>query len=98
MQNMAGIHPVSTGVLLKLDPVSKVQGTIELAEATVEALVIAQVRGTVVEVGEGVKAARGSTPGDNVIIRRYAGEKLIGKDGEWYRMIDVKDVTGTFDR
>jgi co-chaperonin GroES (HSP10) len=98
MQNKAGIHPVSTGVLLLLDPIARTQGGIELPEASVEALILAQVRGTVVEVGEDVAIKPWACPGTSVIFRRYAGEKLIGLDNEWYRMVDVKDITGTFDR
>lgn len=106
--NQSGIHPKGYTLLVKpQEIVNKTDSGIVLrAPSEADRAQIAQVYGTVVEMGpfcfsderddEG-KVINRCEIGENVIFRRYSGEEFTGNDGLKYRVILDKDVYATRD-
>jgi len=100
--NSSGIHPKGFTLLIKpLEIENKTQsGIIMRAPTEEDKAQLAQVYGTVVEVGSMCwddEPEPRAKPGDKVIFRRYSGEQFVGDDGVKYRIILDKDVYATKD-
>lgn len=102
MRNESGIIPMDLRVLVKPDPVEAKIGSIILPDSTKDTERYAQVKATLVAVGENAweEAASRSgafvkpTPGDRVLIAKYGGVLIKGKDGVEYRIMNDDDITG----
>ena len=102
MSNESGINPVGWRILIK---------PLEIREATASGIILttgairdreqmANTTGIVIAVGEGCyveEAAPWCAVGDKVIFAKYAGLLYLGKDGNQYRIVNDKDITGTLD-
>ena len=102
MTNASGIKPVGWRVLIKPKEVlEKSKGGIILStEKTKEREQMANTTGVVIAMGSqcyGDEPAPWCAVGDKVIFAKYAGLLYKGKDGESYRMVNDKDITGTLD-
>ena len=71
-------------------------GLLDLTDDAIHAQQLAQIRGTVIELGPEAKL---TTPiGARVICRRYAGELVTGNDDIFrYRVMNDKDIWATFE-
>lgn len=102
MSNESGINPCGWRVLVKPKEVlEKSAGGIILAtETTKEREQLSNTTGIVIAMGDQCYRD-GPSPwcsvGDKIIFAKYAGLLYKGKDGQQYRMINDKDVTGTLD-
>jgi len=110
MINESGFHPRGPRVLIKVDKVEEVsEGGIILAQDLVNKEQNAQIKGVVVEIGPDcwmdtplarIEMAMGKDPtawckvGDRVQIGKYAGNRLIGKDEQEYRVVNDLDIVG----
>lgn len=103
IMNTSGIQPLDLRVLVLPDPVEvKTSGGIILPEQLKEREKYAMQFGTLVAVGENAweeAASRSSAfnrpaPGDRVVISKYGGVLLTGKDGKEYRLMNDEDVVG----
>lgn len=101
--NHSGIQPIDLRVLVLPDPVEvKTAGGIIIPDATAEREKYAMQHGTLVAVGENAWEEASSRsaefakprPGDRVLISKYGGVVLTGKDGKEYRMMNDDDVIG----
>ena len=101
MVNSSGRYPLDQRVLVKPDDVEEVtKGGIILAPTHTEREQYAQIKGTLVAVGENAwaeakvnPAFRAPEPGDRVLIAKYGGIIIDGKDGAKYRILNDADVT-----
>jgi len=94
--NESGIHPTGSLVLVLMDKVSSKLGLLDLTDDAIHAQQLAQIRGTVIELGP--ESTLSLPPGSRVICRRYAGELVTGNDGLFrYRVMNDKDIWATFD-
>lgn len=100
--NPSGIHPLDLRVLVLPDAAEAVTtGGIILPETEVEKKKFAQCKATMIAVGENAfeeAAARSAAftkpqPGDRVLISKYGGIIVKGKDGVEYRLMNDEDVT-----
>jgi chaperonin GroES len=102
MSNESGIRPVGWRILVKPKEVMEKSagGIILSTEKTKEREQMSNTTGIVIAMGDQCYADE-PTPwcavGDKVIFAKYAGLLYKGKDGQQYRMINDKDVTGTLD-
>ncbi len=99
--NTSGIEPLDLRVLVLPDPVEdKTAGGIILPDAHKEREKFATQYGTLIAVGENAweeASARSPSftkpqPGDRVVISKYGGVMLTGKDGGEYRLMNDEDV------
>jgi chaperonin GroES len=102
MVNESGITPVGWRVLIKPQEIKKVsKGGIILTTETTEAREqMGNTTGLVVAMGDQCymdEPAPWCKVGDKIIFAKYAGLLYLGKDGNQYRMVNDKDVTGTLD-
>lgn len=102
MSNESGINPVGWRVLIKPQEVKKVsKGGIILTTETTEAREqMGNTTGLVVAMGDQCYSdvpTKWCEVGDKIIFAKYAGLLYLGKDGNQYRMINDKDVTGCLD-
>ena len=102
MSNESGINPVGWRVLVKPKEINEktVSGIILTTETTKEREQMGNTTGVVVAIGDQCYADEPSpwcSVGDKVIFAKYAGLLYLGKDGQQYRMINDKDITGTLD-
>lgn len=103
MINTSGIEPLDLRVLVFPDTVDEKIGSIIVPEQVKERDKYAQIRATVVAVGENAwEEASSRSPGfvapkagDRVIIQKYGGIDLEGpKDGKMYRLLNDQDILG----
>jgi chaperonin GroES len=102
IQNPSGITPVGWRVLIKPKEVleKSAGGIILTTETTKDREQMANTTGVVVAMGDQCYADEPNPwckVGDKVIFAKYAGLLYTGGDGESYRMINDKDVTGFLD-
>ena len=102
MSNVSGINPVGWRILIKPQEVKKVsKGGIILTTETSEAREqMGNTTGVVIAMGDQCYSDEPSAwcvVGDKVIFAKYAGLLYTGKDGQNYRMINDKDITGKLD-
>ena len=102
MSNVSGINPVGWRVLIKPKEVmEKSAGGIILAtEGTKEREQMSNTTGVVIAMGDQCysdEPAPWCAVGDKVIFAKYAGLLYKGRDGQQYRMVNDKDITGTLD-
>lgn len=109
MENKSGLHPTGKMVLVLLDEVPTKSGLVELAESTIQKDQMAQIHGTLIEVGplawtdnqdkltQEQMAQRRVPVGSAVVIKRYAGEYMTGIDKVKYRVINDIDIWATRD-
>lgn len=84
-------------LLVKLDPIDKMRGMIELPADKVMRDELAQTRGTVLRIADGAwndEPTPRCVVGDRILFRQYAGEMLDVQGTEKYRIINDKDVYG----
>ena len=102
MSNESGINPVGWRVLVKPQEVKQMSkgGIILSTDTNKEREQMGNTTGLVVAMGDQCYAdepAPWCKVGDKIIFAKYAGLLYLGKDGNQYRMINDKDVTGTLD-
>lgn len=102
MSNESGINPCGWRVLIKPQEINEVSkgGIILTTEVTKEREQMGNTTGIVIAMGTQCYADEPEPwcqLGDKVIFAKYAGLVYLGKDGNQYRMISDKDVTGTLD-
>jgi chaperonin GroES len=102
MTNESGFHPVGFRVLVLPDAVDeKTAGGIIIARDTKGREDMAQVKGTVVEVGpccwDNQSTSNWAKAGDRIVFGKYSGLAYKGKDGKDYRIINDTDVVGLED-
>jgi chaperonin GroES len=102
MSNVSGINPVGNRILLLPIEVQQksASGIIIATEETSAREQMANTTGIVVAMGDQCFAdepAPWCKVGDKVIFAKYAGLLYLGKDGNSYRMVNDKDITGTLD-
>jgi chaperonin GroES len=99
-----GVQPVEFKVLVKpseieVDPAlarAKAAG-IQLPQDVLERELMAQIVATLLAVGgNAFEDWKGQVPqvGDTVLIAKYSGITIKGADGEEYRMLNDKDISG----
>lgn len=100
-ENPSGIIPMDLRVLVKPDTVEeRSKGGIIIPEAAQEKEKYAQCKATVIAVGENAfEEAASRSPsfvkpraGTRILIAKYGGVLLKGKDGEEYRIMNDEDV------
>ena len=99
MQNKSGFLPLGHRLLVLPDTVEKTtQSGIVLVEETTGRDEMAQIKGTVVAVGDGcwkdTTSQDWAKPGDRVVFGKYAGLLWTGHDGRKYRVLNDLDVVG----
>lgn len=99
MQNESGFLPLGHRLLVKPDVVQKrTAGGLYLPEETTERDEMAQVKGTVIAVGNGcwkdTTVSEWAKPGDRIVFGKYSGLLWSGHDGEKYRILNDLDVVG----
>jgi len=97
--NKSGFLPLGHRLLVKPDEVEKkTQSGIILAQETTGRDEMAQIRGTVVAVGDGcwkdTPTPNWAAPGDRVVFGKYSGLMWDGADGSKYRILNDLDVVG----
>lgn len=99
MENRSGFLPLGHRLLVKPDTVeTKTQSGIVLVQETTGRDEMAQVRGTLVAVGDGcwkdTTASDWAKPGDRIVFGKYSGLMWEGADGEKYRILNDLDIVG----
>jgi len=100
--NQSGINPVGWRVLIKPQEVLEKSsgGIILTTETTKDREQMANTTGVVIAMGDQCFADE-PTPwcevNDKVIFAKYAGLLYKGRDGNAYRLVNDKDITGTLD-
>lgn len=102
MSNESGINPCGWRVLVKPQEIKEMsQGGIVITTGSFkDREQMANTTGVVVAMGEQCYAdepAPWCKVGDKIIFAKYAGLLYLGKDGNHYRIINDKDITGTLD-
>ena len=102
MSNKSGINPAGWRILIKPQEVLEKSsgGIILTTEVTKDREQMGNTTGIVVAMGNQCYADEPTSwcgVGDKVIFAKYAGLLYKGGDGEQYRMINDKDITGTLD-
>ena len=97
MQNTSGIHPKGHRVLILPDPVEEVtqSGIILSVGETRDRERLAQLKGTIVEIGDSAwldQPSPWAKVGDHVIFGKYSGLIYDGADEKEYRIINDLDV------
>lgn len=98
--NPSGILPLDLRVLVQPDPVEEITaGGIIIPESTKDMAKQAAVKGTLIAAGgNAFREAEASgnckcpEPGERVMISKYGGVVVKGKDGEEYRLLNDEDV------
>ena len=93
--NRSGIHPIEYRVLVLPDDSEKVTpGGIVIPDSVSDRYHQAETNATVIECAALAFQEMGIniTPGDRVIISKYAGIVTEGNDGKQYRLVNDKDV------
>jgi len=102
MSNESGINPVGWRILVKPQEINETSagGIIVTTGSFKDREQLGNTTGIVVAMGDQCYADE-PTPwcavGNKVIFAKYAGLMYLGKDGQQYRMINDKDITGTLD-
>lgn len=99
MKNTSGFQPLGHRLLVKPDSVEKqTPSGIVLPEETTGRDEMAQVKGTVVAVGDGcwkdTTVGDWCKPGDRIVFGKYSGLLWAGHDGAKYRILNDLDVVG----
>lgn len=99
-----GYEPIGTSVLILMDACAdKSSGGVLLPPEKIAQMNMAAESGVIVDVGEaafryyddGSKwTGRKPKNGDRVVVERYAGRELLGRDGKTYRMMTYTSVGG----
>jgi chaperonin GroES len=102
MSNQSGINPCGWRVLVKPQEIKEVSesGIVLTTGSFKDREQMGNTTGLVVAMGDQCYAdepAPWCKVGDKIIFAKYAGLLYLGKDGNQYRMINDKDVTGTLD-
>lgn len=102
IENRSGIHPKGHRVLVLPEQVEKrSKGGIVFAEESVRKEEMAQIKGVVIDVGNGCWADQPDQEwckvGDTIIFGRYAGVFYDGYDGKKYRIIKDLDVVAVLE-
>lgn len=102
MQNTSGIHPKGHRVLILPDPVEEVtqSGIILSVGQERDRERLAQLKGTIVEVGDSAwldQPSPWAKVGDHVIFGKYSGLIYDGNDEKEYRIINDLDVVAIVD-
>jgi chaperonin GroES len=100
MENNSGIMPLDLRVLVKPDPPESVTaGGIIIPDSTKEMQKSAAVKATLVAIGgnafreaEAAGWCKGPEPGERIMIAKYGGVVVKGRDGEEYRLLNDEDV------
>lgn len=97
--NNSGFIPLGHRILVLPDPIeTKTASGIVLAIETQGREDMAQVKGTVVAVGDGAwsdtPTPAWAKPGDRIVFGKYAGLAYTGRDGQKYRVLNDLDVVG----
>lgn len=100
MENKSGIHPKGHRVLIYPEPVETktASGIITSTGDNIERERLAQLRGTVVEVGNTAwhdQPEAWVKPGDKVIFGKYSGLIYKGDDEKEYRIINDLDIVAS---
>jgi co-chaperonin GroES (HSP10) len=100
MENNSGIHPKGHRVLILPDAVEQTteSGIVLSVGTTVDRERLAQLRGTVVEIGNSAwhdQPEPWAANGDHVIFGKYSGLIYQGDDGLEYRIINDLDIVAT---
>lgn len=101
IKNTSGITPLDVRVLVKPDPAGEKVGNIFLPDSVKEQDKFAQMKGTLIAVGENAwcEAKNGATftapePGARVLIGKYSGIRVKGNDADDYLIMNDADITG----
>lgn len=97
--NCSGYQPVGDHIMVLPDKASEFSsGGIEIPAEVVERMTMAAETGIIVALGDDAflwngdrtRKWEGSKPkvGDRVYIQRYAGQVMLGEDGEFYRIME----------
>ena len=102
MSNESGINPCGWRVLIKPQEINEISkgGIILTTDSIKEREQMGNTTGIVIAMGTQCYADEPEPwcqLGDKVIFAKYAGLVYLGKDGNQYRMINDKDITGTLD-
>lgn len=99
-----GFEPIGTSVLILMDQCAeKSSGGVHLPPEKIAQMNVASESGVIVDIGEaafryyddGSKwTGRKPEIGDRVVVERYAGRELLGRDGHTYRMMTYTSVGG----
>jgi len=92
--NETGLHPLGHAVLIAPDE-SQLSSIIALPEGERDRELMNMTIGKIVEVGPSVwmdEPVPRAFPGEMVVISKFAGAIVVGKDGKPYRMINADDV------
>lgn len=98
--NTSGFAPLDLKVIVMPDPVQDKIGSIYVPETAKEKEKFAKAEGTLIAIGENAweEAASRSAkftrpkPGDRILIGKYSGVLIEGKDGKDYRIMNDEDV------
>lgn len=105
MQNESGIVPFGFKVLVKIKKLEeKTKGGIIIPQDTLDREGEASQIATVIDYGQAAfTIGMGDLPkewdikpkvGDQIILERYCGVRIEGKDGEDYRLVNDKQILG----
>lgn len=93
-ENETGLRPLGHAVLIAPDA-SELSEIIVLPEGERDKALMNQTIGTIVEVGPSAwmdEPVPRAFPGEKVVISKFAGAIVVGKDGMPYRMVNADDV------
>lgn len=99
MQNASGFLPLGHRLLVLPDEVAKRTASgFYLPEETTGKAEMAQIRGTLIAVGDGcwkdTVSPEWAKPGDRIVFGKYSGLLWEGEDGKKYRILNDLDVVG----
>jgi len=99
MQNTSGFIPLGHRLLVLPDPIeTKTKSGLVLVTETTGREEMAQVKGTLVAIGDGcwkdTPTPNWAVPGDRIVFGKYSGLLWAGADGEKYRILNDLDVVG----
>lgn len=97
--NASGYQPIGDHIMVLPDKASEMSsGGIEIPAEVVERMTMAAETGIIIAVGDDAflwngdrtRKWEGAKPkvGDRVYIQRYAGQVMLGEDGEFYRIME----------
>jgi chaperonin GroES len=97
--NISGFIPLGHRVLVLPDVIEKkTESGIILALDTVGREDMAQIKGTVIAIGDGcwkdTTTSDWAAPGDRIVFGKYSGLVWEGSDGQKYRILNDLDVVG----
>jgi co-chaperonin GroES (HSP10) len=98
--NLSGIWPTEFNVLVLQKKTEDKIGSIYLPDVSREREQYAEMEGTLIAVSplaftfeRWPEGARKPQPGDKVIIAKYSGTRVVGKDGQTYLLTKDKDLS-----